>query len=319
MTRYWIGAARRASGEDFAGAAAMLGCEVEVLAAVWEVESSGKPFRADGSLERRFEPHKLEQPDGTWQTSMALPFAERERKFDAAFRADPGDALRATSWGGPQIMGFNHVAAGFASAFAMVEAMADDEAAQIGAFASLVKSWGLDSALRAHDWRTFTARYNGNANVAAYSARIESAWRRQSGRSSPVVLRSGDKGPAVRRLQQALGIAVDGSFGPETDRAVRAFQARFDLPVDGVVGARTWAALDDVPWVKVTPMAQQGEGDRIARATEIVSLGTAGAGAVATIGSALPESSLNLLIGIAAALGAVALGLFALRKFRGVE
>lgn len=316
MTKHWIGAAHRAAAEDFERAAEALGCPVEVLRAVWEVEASGKPFRADGSLERRFEPHKLAKPDGNYRASMALSSTEREAKFAAAFTRNPNDAMRATSWGGPQIMGFNHGAAGFATVAEMVEAMADSEVAQVRAFVALVQSWGLDSALRAHDWRTFAARYNGNANVAVYSARIESAYQRLSGASSPVVLRAGDKGPAVRRLQEAIGVTVDGSFGPETDRAVRAFQSFASLPVDGVVGARTWEALE--ARTNANPVRQPAEQDRVARATEMVSLGTAGAGAVATVAQALPESSVNLLIVLVGAFALLAFALFAFRKARGV-
>ncbi len=317
MTKHWIGAARRASAEDFARAAEALGCPVAALRAVWEVEASGRPVRADGSLERRFEPHKLAKPDGTYKTSMRLSESGRERKFAAAFRANPNDAMRATSWGGPQIMGFNHSAAGFDSVSGMVEAFADDEAAQLRGFVRLITSWGLASAIRAHDWRTFAARYNGNANVDAYAAKLESAWQRHSGgKASPVVLRSGDKGPAVRRLQEALAITVDGSFGPETDQAVRAFQAYAGLPVDGVVGARTWEALE--ARTNASPVRQAAEPDRIAKAAEIVSIGTAAAGGVATIGQALPESSINLLIVAVAALALVALAVWAFRKARGV-
>jgi len=56
-------------------------------------------------------------------------------------------------------------------------------------------------------------------------------------------LRRGDTGPAVRDLQAALGITVDGAFGPATDTAVRAFQRRHQMLPDGVVGPQTWAAL----------------------------------------------------------------------------
>lgn len=316
MTKQWIGAARRAAAEDFARAAESLNCSVKALHAVWEVEASGRPFRGDGSLERRFEPHKLAIPFGTWRTSLALSAAERERQFADAFARDPEDAMRATSWGAPQIMGFNCKAAGFASAAQMVEAMADDEGAQLDAFVALIRAWRLDGALRAHDWARFAARYNGDANVSEYAARIETAFQRRGGAASPVVLRSGDKGPAVHRLQAALGIPQDGSFGPETLRAVKAFQEAEWLPVDGVVGARTWEALEKNR--NAHPIRQPAEEDRVARAGQIASIAATGAGGLATIGKALPESSLNILIVAMAVCGLAALAFFAFRKRRGV-
>jgi peptidoglycan hydrolase-like protein with peptidoglycan-binding domain len=47
----------------------------------------------------------------------------------------------------------------------------------------------------------------------------------------------------VVRVQEALGVQVDGTFGPETERAVRHAQALHHLHVDGVVGGETWSAL----------------------------------------------------------------------------
>ena len=60
------------------------------------------------------------------------------------------------------------------------------------------------------------------------------------------VLTKGSKGEQVKTLQRlllALGYdpnGVDGSFGPGTDKAVRAFQKAKGLAVDGSVGKATW-------------------------------------------------------------------------------
>jgi hypothetical protein len=63
-----------------------------------------------------------------------------------------------------------------------------------------------------------------------------------------VTVKQGDQGDAVSAAQQLLAangldVAIDGDFGPQTDGAVRDFQAQKGLTADGVVGASTWAAL----------------------------------------------------------------------------
>lgn len=57
------------------------------------------------------------------------------------------------------------------------------------------------------------------------------------------LLRQGAVGDHVRELQRALGVTVDGQFGPATRAAVVAFQRRHSLLPDGIVGQMTWAAL----------------------------------------------------------------------------
>jgi Transglycosylase-like domain/Putative peptidoglycan binding domain len=64
-----------------------------------------------------------------------------------------------------------------------------------------------------------------------------------SAASEVVVVKRGDRGDAVRKVQDALGVAVDGVFGPLTERAVKRFQRRNELLVDGIVGPQTRAAL----------------------------------------------------------------------------
>lgn len=62
-------------------------------------------------------------------------------------------------------------------------------------------------------------------------------------------VKRGSRGADVTYLQQrltAIGYgtgAIDGIFGQKTFEAVKAFQAEHGLGVDGIVGAKTWAAL----------------------------------------------------------------------------
>ena len=63
-----------------------------------------------------------------------------------------------------------------------------------------------------------------------------------------VTVKKGAKNDAVKAVQTQLKkhgheLAVDGDFGAKTDDAVRAFQKKNSLKVDGVVGAKTWVNL----------------------------------------------------------------------------
>ena len=70
-------------------------------------------------------------------------------------------------------------------------------------------------------------------------------WTLLYGRQLPSrVLRTGDEGPAVRVLQRALraagaDIMVDGSFGPQTRRVVKAYQRRWDYRQTGRTNEET--------------------------------------------------------------------------------
>jgi peptidoglycan hydrolase-like protein with peptidoglycan-binding domain len=61
--------------------------------------------------------------------------------------------------------------------------------------------------------------------------------------ASEVVVKRGDRGSAVRRIQEQLGISTDGVFGAQTERAVRRFQRSHDLVADGIVGPLTRGAM----------------------------------------------------------------------------
>jgi peptidoglycan hydrolase-like protein with peptidoglycan-binding domain len=47
----------------------------------------------------------------------------------------------------------------------------------------------------------------------------------------------------VQTLQVALGIEADGVFGFGTEKAVKRFQEKHGLKVDGIAGKQVWEAL----------------------------------------------------------------------------
>ena len=328
MDQPWIGEARPRvlSSDDFEKAAVRLQCEPAAIQAVWEVEAAGRHFLSDGSVVRRFEPHHF--PRAHWLTLGFAPRAGEapwraavrlsdEAMFRAAAVLDLEAACTATSWGAPQIMGFNHRDAGFDTASGMVAHMARGAPQQLGVFVQLVEGWGLAPALRAHDWETFARRYNGSGQIDSYARRMEAAWRRHAqGVPSPVVLRVGDRGAPVMQLQAALGIAEDGAFGPETLAAVRAFQKTEGLTVDGIAGAQTWAALSRVGSAVAPPVQATPLDALLDQIREWSAVGGAIAASVATLSQALPPAAMTLLVSGALGLGGIALLAWILRQNR---
>ncbi|MCL2367979.1 MAG: peptidoglycan-binding protein, partial [Oscillospiraceae bacterium] len=87
-------------------------------------------------------------------------------------------------------------------------------------------------------------------------------------------LRLGSSGDAVRRMQHDLNrIRVNfplipnipnpnGTFGPETEAAVRAFQRSFNLSADGVIGPATWNEITRVYTAVSRLAALDAEGHR---------------------------------------------------------
>jgi len=70
----------------------------------------------------------------------------------------------------------------------------------------------------------------------------------------------GDTGSGVKQVQAALAaqgykVSADGSFGPQTEQAVKAFQAKSGLKQDGIVGPATWARLQAAPTTATTKPA----------------------------------------------------------------
>lgn len=54
-----------------------------------------------------------------------------------------------------------------------------------------------------------------------------------------ILLRRGSRGDSVKKLQEKLGISADGKFGPGTEQAVKDYQRKNSLKVDGIAGPET--------------------------------------------------------------------------------
>ena len=60
-------------------------------------------------------------------------------------------------------------------------------------------------------------------------------------------LKNGSKGGDIKRLQEKLGLTVDGSFGPGTEKAVKEWQLKNGLTPDGIITSAntSWSKMFD--------------------------------------------------------------------------
>ncbi len=206
----WTGRAEPLTEAGFAAACEKLGCFPFVLWAVLRVETSGCGFRSDRSLQRRFEPHIFRR-----NTGMSLP------NLEEAVEADRIGALRATSWGIGQVMGFNAEMVGYRQngAEGMVATFADFEDAQLAAMAEFCVQTGAAIPLRNRDWARFAAIYNGPGYAAnRYDEKLARASRTSMGAPPDLSVRA----EQIRLMFAGhYTSAIDGLDGPKT-RAARA-------------------------------------------------------------------------------------------------
>ncbi|MFF2149261.1 peptidoglycan-binding protein [Kitasatospora sp. NPDC058190] len=97
----------------------------------------------------------------------------------------------------------------------------------------------------------FTGLGVGTATTASASTPAVCSWTGFSSDNEPEVS-YGDSGPEIKALQCELnysvrgaGLQEDGIFGGQTLAIVKKFQGCAGLDADGIVGPKTWAALDN--------------------------------------------------------------------------
>ena len=181
----------------FEQAAQTLNVEVAAIRAVHQVESAGRTgFLPDGRCLILFEghifwaqlkkagippePHQAANPDilfPKWDKSSYRGGVAEYHRLHRACLIHHEAALKSTSWGMFQIMGFNHNLCGYDSVLTCAAAMQLSRDYQLRAFVSFIQNTGLDVLLRAHRWAEFARQYNGPLyKENRYDEKLEAAY-----------------------------------------------------------------------------------------------------------------------------------------------
>lgn len=181
-------------------AAKALGVEPAVVLAVRDVEAGPRGFADDMRPLILFEPHVFSRytdhrfdktnPDVSWpkwdRSRYVRSQSGRWLQFARAATLDRVAAIKATSFGLFQVMGFNARDCGWPDEEAFFRDMHRDEAEHLRAFVGYVKANGLADELRRHDWAGFALGYNGEGYKAnRYDEKMARAYARHSGKRQP--------------------------------------------------------------------------------------------------------------------------------------
>lgn len=198
---------------DYKDAALTIGCEVEVIKAVAEVETRKAPFDKQNRPTILYERHVFarntkpkgkyddENPDisgykrpykapntknkklvQTGKLNAFDPYGVSYPRLSKAYSLDQEAALKACSWGKFQILGENYRATGFSSVLEFTKAMGISEREHLKAFVKFVKAdRNLQKAAISKDWTTFARIYNGpDYKKYDYDTKMESAYKKYS-------------------------------------------------------------------------------------------------------------------------------------------
>jgi len=189
--------------------------DVRLLQTIMLTESSGSGFLPDGRCKILYERHimwaRLQTPDrdinpvpfatahpdlcGVEWNPSAYPYGTEAHQYDRlatvtayAQNHDPAQVLsyqkaayESCSWGVFQLLGEHYAAAGYADILPFVSAMQHDEQHQLDAVLQWMDGNGLLAILRAKDWDGFARGYNGDGQVAVYSARLQANYAKATG------------------------------------------------------------------------------------------------------------------------------------------
>ena len=110
------------------------------------------------------------------------------RRLQRAIALDRRAALRSTSWGIGQVMGFNAEMVGYEDVEAMVTGAESSEDEQLRAMFAFIRASKLRTALQNQDWKTFARRYNGPSfQKNDYDTKLRQTFKRYRSEGVPDV------------------------------------------------------------------------------------------------------------------------------------
>ena len=176
-----------------------LGIEPALLKAVQIVEAAGRDgFLSDGRPQILFEGHIMYKefhkkfPDRDlaylckkfsmvfypkWDKSKYFGGLGEYKRLELAKEIDEECALKATSWGMFQIMGFNHNICGCKDVFDFVHKMSESHEKQLELMYYFMNNSGCLKELKEKDWAGFAKKYNGPGYAQnAYDQKLRNAY-----------------------------------------------------------------------------------------------------------------------------------------------
>lgn len=118
----------------------------------------------------------------SWTKQFYLGGMDEYDRYNEAVKVNPECAMLATSWGFPQIMGFNYQYCGCSTVTEFVEKMRESEEAQMELWYHFLYNHKLIPILKEQDWETFTRKYNGPGQVNVYSQKLMNTYNNLKGR-----------------------------------------------------------------------------------------------------------------------------------------
>lgn len=176
-----------------------LGIEPALLKAVQIVEAAGRDgFLSDGRPQILFEGHIMYKefhkkfPDRDldylckrfstvfypkWDKSKYFGGLGEYKRLKLAKEIDEECALKATSWGMFQIMGFNHNLCGCKDVFEFVHKVSESHEKQLELMYYFMNNSGCLKELKEKDWAGFAKKYNGPGYAQnAYDQKLRNAY-----------------------------------------------------------------------------------------------------------------------------------------------